>query len=382
MVFRLKFDVEKKRFLIAVSILVGTCIGAGVLGIPYVAAQSGFFVAIGYILILGFLILTVNLYLGEISLRTKGNHQLIGYAKRYLGRRGKRIMEFETVFGIYAALIAYSLGMGDSLSVLIFGDVSYGLHLGALVGFTMAGLLRGGLKSLKKFEKWGVFIILLLLIAIFIMFSGKLHLENLMSFNLTHVFLPFGIVLFALMSFHAIPEVKETLAKNEKIFKKVIITGTLVSVIFYMLFAFIVVGFSGSNTPEISTLTLGAVFILLGIFTMFTSYLVVGNALMDNFRFDERYSKNVSWFLAAIVPIALFLLTQFFKFFSFTKILSIGGVVAGGLTAILVLLMVKKSKEKGERIPEYSIPAKWWMIGVLLLIFLAGLIREIWMVIK
>ena len=48
---------ENKRFLVAVSILIGTCIGAGVLGIPYVAAQAGFFVALAYILLIGGIIL-------------------------------------------------------------------------------------------------------------------------------------------------------------------------------------------------------------------------------------------------------------------------------------------------------------------------------------
>ena len=35
-----------KKILTGTSILIGTCVGAGVLGIPYVAAQSGFIVAL------------------------------------------------------------------------------------------------------------------------------------------------------------------------------------------------------------------------------------------------------------------------------------------------------------------------------------------------
>ena len=33
--------------------------------------------------------MVLNLYVGEITLRTKGNHQLPGYAKRYLGKTGR-----------------------------------------------------------------------------------------------------------------------------------------------------------------------------------------------------------------------------------------------------------------------------------------------------
>ena len=38
---------DRKRLITAVSIMVGTAIGAGVLGIPYVAAQAGFLAVVG-----------------------------------------------------------------------------------------------------------------------------------------------------------------------------------------------------------------------------------------------------------------------------------------------------------------------------------------------
>jgi len=373
---------DTKRFLVAVSILVGTCIGAGVLGIPYIAARSGFFITLGYILLLGLIILVVNLYIGEIALRTKGDHQLIGYARKYLGKRWKHVMEFAVVFGSYAALIAYMLGMGESLSFLIFGNTFNSLWLGILIGLIMALLIGGGIKLLKRFEKWGVLIILCLLVAIFIVFVNKIEIANLFIFNPMNVFLPFGVVLFALMSFHAIPEVKVVLKRKEKLFKKVMLTATLTSIIFYILFTLVVVGFKGHATPEVATLALGAVFVFLGLFTMFTSYLAGGNALIDNFLFDERWSKPWAWFFASIIPIMIFVLTQLTNFFSFITILSIGGVVSGGMLAVMVLFMIKKAKRHGNRKTEYSVPAKWWIIILLSLIFVFGVVREIVLVFR
>jgi len=103
---------------------------------------------------------------------------------------------------------------------------------------------------------------------------------------------------------------------------------------------------------------------------MFTSYLSLGNALLENLMYDERFKKMQAWFLTSIVPIGIFLIVKSCDFLSFTKILSIGGVVAGGLIAILVLAMVKKAKKKGNRKPEYSLPANWIFLGFLGLIFL------------
>lgn len=368
---------DRKRFVSAVSILVGTCIGAGVLGIPYVAAKSGFFVGLAHIVLIGLVILMVNLYLGEISLRTRGNHQLAGYAEKYLGKKAKYVMEFATIFGIYSSIIAYMVGVGISLSFLVVGNESLKILFGLFFGLLMSLMLWKGMESLKKFEKIGVGIVLSLLGVIVILFFGKIEFVNLLGIDYSFLLLPFGVVLFALMSFHAIPEVEIVLKKNEHLMKPVILTSTLISVIFYILFTLVVVGFKGNETPEIATLALGSVFVFLGIFTMFTSYLSVGNALRQNFMFDDRFSFEHSWLLSAVVPIFLFLFIEFFDFFSFTSLLSIGGVVSGGLTAILILFMVHVAKEKGNRKPEYEIPFHRILIWLLMLVFIAGVVIEL-----
>lgn len=373
---------NNKKFFISVAILIGTCIGAGVLGIPYIAAQAGFLVTLGYIFALGGIILLINLYLGEISLRTRGDHQLVGYAKRYLGRRGKRVMEFSVIFGVYSAIVAYMLGVGESISFLIFGTAANSTLMGLLFGVFMAFLLWGGINSLKRFERIGVSIVLSLLVLIFILFFKKIDISNLLYTNFGNALLPFGVILFSLLAFHAIPEVRLVIHKNEKLMKRVLISGTLACVLFYILFAAVVVGFKGIETPEVATLALGSAFVFLGILTIFTSWLSIGNALEESYMFDEKMGRKNAWFLASVVPLAIFLLVRLFDFFSFTVILSIGGVVAGGLAAILILLMIKKAKKYGDRKPEYSVPVNWILIGFMILIFILGILREVYLSIK
>ncbi len=377
-----KMDGEKRSFVAAVSVLVGTCIGAGVLGIPYVAARSGFWIALAYIILLGGIILLLNLYLGEASLRTKGNHQLTGYAEKYIGKKAKRIMNWAAIFGIYSAIVAYIVGVGESLSFLIYGNIAHSFWLGIIFGLVMSGLIWTGIKSLKRYEKIGVGIILILIIVIIAIFSGRVELSNLNYVNFGNLLLPFGVVLFALTSFFAIPQVEIILNKNEKMMKKVIIISSIISVTFYALFTLVVVGFRGVNTPEVATLALGAIFVFLGMFTMFTSHLSLGDALDESFIYDNKYKKVKAWFLASVVPILIYVLISFSNFFSFTKILSIGGVVSGGAIAILALFIVKNAKKKGNRKPEYKVPINWFIIIVLSLIFVIGVVREIVVAIK
>ncbi len=357
--------------------MIGACIGAGVLGIPYVAAKAGFFVALAYIIIIGALMLLINLYLGEVILRTKAKHHLKGYAEKYLGKRGGILMEFAFLFIIYSAITAYILGIGESIGFLILGDSSFTILFGLGVSLIMSGLLWGGLRSLKKFEKIGILVIFSLLILIFILFIPQVNYTNLTSFNSPYFFMPFGVILFALASFAAIPEVNLILGNDKKYFKNVLIFSTIVVMIFYILFTFVIIGFKGTETPQISTLALGPIFILLGIFTMLTSYLALGNAAMDNFRYDERFSKTKAWAFSAIIPIFIFLFTRLFDFFSFTKILAIGGVISGGLVGILSLFMVHSAKKNGEKKPAYKVPINWIIIIVLSLVFIGGIFVEL-----
>ena len=370
-------DTKNKTFLAGISILIGTAIGAGVLGIPYVVAKSGFLIGAIHILLIGAIILLANLYLGEIVLRTKGEHQLGGYAKKYLGKTGGAFMSFAIFFSVYSAVLAYLLGISESFSFLFFGNFNYAILIGILFGVFMSYLLWRGLKALKTFEKFGVSAIFLLFILIIIFFLKKISFANLTAINTNFLFLPFGVVLFALLSFFALPEINFVLKKDKILMKKILVFGTLITILFYVLFAFVVVGFNGVETPEIATVALGPIFIMLGIFTMFTSYLALGNALRDHLIYDFKFKRISSWILSSLIPIFLFLLVKISKYFTFTKILSIGGAVSGGIIAILIFLMSKKAKEKKERKPEYSIYINWFIIILLSLIFAAGIVREI-----
>src|SRR3989344_2068768 len=109
---------KNKHIISGIATLTGTIIGAGVLGMPYVIAKAGFLTGTLALLALGIMAIFMYLYLGEIVLRTKGNHQLTGYAEIYLGKWGKKLMFLAMAVGIYGALAAYLIGSSGTLSRL------------------------------------------------------------------------------------------------------------------------------------------------------------------------------------------------------------------------------------------------------------------------
>ncbi len=365
---------NNKLYLTTISIIAGTALGAGILGLPYVGAQVGFFTLLSYILLLGGLVLLINLYLGEITLRTKGNHQLPGYTQFYLGKFAKNLLQFAMVFGVYSAIIAYLLGIGKSLSFLIFKNYGQTLLLGLLFGVLMSYLLWKGLADLKEFEIIGVLLIFGAVLFISLFFAKNIQMSNLLLFNFKKILLPFGVVLFSLTSYNAIPEIRLVLKNKEKLLKKSIIYGMLASLIIYILFSLVVIGAKGLKTPQIATISLGGIFIFLGILTMFTSYLSLGNSLLENFSFDLKLNKKTSWILTSIVPMFLFVILSYFNFSSFIGILSIGGVISGGIIYSLILLTIKKAKKEGKRKPEYSIPINWFVVIILIILFSLGVL--------
>ena len=245
----------------------------------------------------------------------------------------------------------------------------------------MSVLLWHGTRSLKRYEKYGVLVILFLLSLIFFIFIGKVDYGNMSYVNFSNVLIPLGVILFAFSSESAIPIVSLIIKKEKTLMKKIIFTSSIVSTFFYLLFTFVVFGAMGTQTPEIATFALGSVFVILGIFTMFTSHLSLGNALEENFQFDDHLKKSKSWFFVCVVPILIYIVISFFPYFSFTRILSIGGVISGGAIGILSLFIIKNAKIKTERKPEYSLPINWVIISIVTAIFLVGVFQEVFSII-
>lgn len=376
----------KKHLLGAIATLVGMIIGAGILGIPYVVAKAGFLTGIIVIIFIGASILILNLYIGEISLRTKESHQLTGYAKKYLGKTGKYLMIFAMLFGLYGALVAYTIKEGDFLSSLL--APSFGgnpLFYSILFFLTGAWIIFKGLRIMEKCEFYMVIFIILIIILFLILTSSSINPKNLTSFDIKSIFIPYGVVLFAFLGIAAIPEIREELAHEKTKLKKAIITGSLIPLVIYILFALVVVGITGINTSEGAIIGLGDVLgynmlifgILLGILTMATSFIAVGLALKEMYSFDFGFNKQVSSSLTCFIAIAITIAIILINIENaFLNVIEVSGAISGGIIGILVVLMFHRAKKLGERKPEYSIPVSKMLGFLLIAMFLAGMLYE------
>ncbi len=368
------FSEKKTSFWEAVATLVGTIIGAGVLGVPFVIAQVGVLPGFIMLAILGLAAMLMNLMFAEVVLRTHFRHQIAGYAKKYLGVFAYRIATVAVLIGGYGALTAYLIGEGEVLSAL-FGGESF---LYSLFFFVIcAVVLYVGLKLVKVFELWMVAIFIIIILIIFAKSYLSIDFSNLHYVHWSKIFLPYGVILFAYGGAASVVPLREILRRREKLVPHAVAVASIIPIIIYCIFAIVVVGVTGLSTTEVGSVglgqTIGPFMIVFGnlfaVFAMGTSFLIIGETMKEFFQFDFKMPKPAAWLSVVSIPLIIFLVGAR----DFIAVMSIAGSLTFGLTGILLVLMYWKAKKHGDRRPEFSLP-KFKVVGLALIaMFAAGI---------
>lgn len=370
------------NFILALSTLVGTIIGAGIFGIPFAMLQSGIVPGLFYLFLLGGIICLLHLFFGEVCLRTSGKHGLVGYAKIYLGERGRVIATLTLLFVLVGTLLAYLILAGEFFEIVLGSFVPFSSTIFTIL-FSICAffLVLSGRQLITRIE---FFTNILFVGAIGTLIM--LALPHVQSFevplfaisHLSNLFLPFGVLLFAFAGFEAIPEVMNFLRDRNAHTKlgTVIIWSSVITGVFFLLFALIVLWVSGlATSPDAfsglvpflgqNIVALGA---LIGIIIIADSFLVIGNYLKNSLRHDFRFSYVPAALVAIGVPLVLFLS----GFRQFISVVGLVGGVMGAVEGILVILMFRKAKTMGDRTPEYEIRIPFLLLFLLAIILIGG----------
>ncbi len=355
----------------AVFMITGMTIGAGVLGIPYVIAQVGIWIGLVYILFLGIVMLFLNLMIGEIAVRTKESFQLPGLVGKYLGEPAKILMSVIVLFSGLGTLLAYLVGEGESLSGILGGDPAWW----TVVFWTFGSVLVWrGLQTVKVVEKVLSILVIGIIFGLSLAFLPHVQVVNFAYSDWTKIFLPYGVILFALHASPSIAEAHALLPNSQRHFRKALVFGTLIPVLVYVIFALAVVGVMGKETTEIATLGLGIRFgswvkVLANVFAIFamgTGFMGLGIALKQSLVWDWKISSFLATFLVILAPLTLFMA-------GWRDFVSILGVVGGlflGIEAILMTLVYWKAKKSGDLSADrYDLPLAKLLTFLVLLVF-------------
>lgn len=340
------------KFLKALSVFVGTIIGVGIFGLPYVASKAGFFVVLLYFLAMSFIAILIHLLFSKVALGTKTLYRFPGFVGEYMGSNWKKITLLTIGAGLIGATLAYLI-VGGTFLEYFFAPYFGGNNLIYTIIFFSAGayLIFRDIKHISFVEMSLLAVFFAILAVIFVKAAPFINFSNFQKMNLSFVALPYGVVLFALWGSALIPELEEMLGSGAKdLLKWVIVSGISLAAITYLLFIFMVFGASGENTSKeaISGLSnalgngiirLGFIF---GVITCFTSFITLGLTFKKILWYDFGLPRRLSWLIACFAPLFLF----FLGLKEFIRVISLTGAIALGFEAIITIFLYKAFLKK------------------------------------
>ncbi|ASJ04726.1 aromatic amino acid transport family protein [Thermococcus barossii] len=319
----------------ALAILVGTQIGAGVLGLPYAASKVGLIPALGVLTGVMLLMLATAFIVLRFSAEMNGA-QMSTIAQRTLGKAGGWLMYLSIFIMSFGALLAYIAGMG-SVFASLFGVSD---TLGAAIFWVLASfVVYRGLEASGKTELIMSYVMLALFIGVTLMLVPHAELENGLYADLSGILSITGVAIFALGCHTIIPDVYKGLGSYEET-RRVIVLAFLIPTAIYAVFmaAFLLV--FGMETPEIATQGLELLYGHLGrivgnlipLLAITTSYIGIALAQQSNSEEFVKLNRKVAWALTVIPPALLY----FAGVRNFADVLAFAGDT-GDMLAFIVL---------------------------------------------
>ncbi|MGC1182591.1 amino acid permease [Legionella sp.] len=245
------------KFLGGILLITGTSIGAGMLGLPIAAAQLGFVGSLILLFVCWFIMLACAFLLLEVNLWLPQKNNLISMAKVSIGPVGQIIAWISYLLLLYSLLCAYIAGGSDLfhnlLEVLGFNTPMWV----ASIFFTLlfGSVVYSGMSSVDKTNRvfMGVKLCTFFIVALFLLpfiSTAKLATGNL--YYLTSV----SALTVTTASFGwaaLIPSLRVYFAGDLKKLKVVIIIGSAIPLICYIIWDAVIMGIiplSGKNSLE------------------------------------------------------------------------------------------------------------------------------------
>ena len=358
------FSSSKVNFsqLLGCTLMVaGTTVGAGMLGMPLITSQAGFFPAIAITAaVWGFMLIT-GLLLLDVCLQSPGASNILSLAQHFLGKPGKRWVGALFAFLYYALLTAY-FAAGTHLISSVFSCsffvslVSFGLVFGLVLikGFSWIHKVNTAL-TLAMVGSYGLLLI----------WGGACVDPDRLSYTKLSASFLATPVLFSAFGFHnIIPSLVSAVGRNRGLLRMAVVFGTLLALLMFLLWQWLIIGSIPRDVLKKTlkeglpvTMALQAVIGKNGVFltgqcfaffALTTSLLGVSLSMID--FLSEVFSRYKKWMNRMTLTLMTFFVPIFCVVWDptvFDTALGIAGgfgeAVLNGFIPILFFVLYKKS---------------------------------------
>ncbi len=330
------------------AILIGTQVGAGILGLPYAASRVGMVPALFILLGVMLLLMSTALIILKLSAEMRGA-QMSTMAQKLLGNAGGWIMYLSILIMGFGAMLAYIAGMGSVFSSLLGVNET----IGAVIFWLLASaVIYLGLEASGKTELIMSFLMLVLFIGITASLFPYAKPENAMYAELGGILSMTGVAIFALGCHTIIPDIYRGIGDYKKT-RNVVILAFLIPTIIYAIFMISFLLVFGRNTPQIATQGLEILYgrpgkivgNIIPLLAITTSYIGIGLAQQSNSKEFLKLKKSIAWSLTTIPPLVVYLA----GIKNFADVLAFAGDTGDMMAFIIlpvIMLAIKKYRER------------------------------------
>lgn len=379
---------EKGSTFGAILIVAGTAIGGGMLALPVLTSQAGFFPSLLLYLVSWLFMASTGTLLMEVTLSMKEESNIMTMAETTLGKMGKRIAFLLYLFLFYSLNIAYIAGGGglisDVIETVFKGPLPRGFPALLFVLF-FAPFVVIGTKSVDRLNRilmiglFGSFFTFVILGFLAIDPSRLLRYD--MKGSLTA--LP---LLFTAFGFQGVvPTLACYLGQNGRKLRKAIWIGTLIPLLIYILWEGLILGViplpgleSAMRCGETAVSPLKRYLSMpwlyglgqsFAFFAIVTSFLGVTLGLLDFLRDAFRIQKDSHG--KALLAFLVFVPPLFFVMINpclFLAALTYGGGFGCALLlGLLPIAMAYRARQSSELMVKKFLPGGTATLGILVL---------------
>ena len=362
---------QKNSNLLAIGLVMGGVIGAGVFSLPYAFIQVGLGRSLLY---LGFLTLIsiINYFLFvEVILKTPGQRNYVGLATYYFGKTGEAISFLTSVAIVFLVLFIYLILAGRFVA-LIWPNVSP--LFTALPFWLLASISTFfNIKKLVEVEFLTSIAIGFIVLIIFIFSLSNFSANNLVDYfqglPMAGFWFPVGPILFALSGRAAISELIKYTKKDVK--KIIFLSFAAIAAIYFIFSVSVVVLTNGSASEDTITGLAGQLpsviiflIVVMGLMALWHIYVLLGFDLNNILTKDLKWPEVISGLVVVFVPLLLYLI-NWQSFFVIVAI--VGGIFATAENILIILMWLKMKREK--ELPH-------WLACLALAVFVVIFVHE------
>ncbi|MBI3211776.1 MAG: tyrosine transporter [Simkania negevensis] len=360
-----------------ILLIAGSCIGAGMLGLPIVTGIAGLLPTLVMFFLAYLFMTSTALLLVEEMGRFNQSVNFISMVSRTLGPIGKTLCWLLYLFLFYALLVAYMTLSGIHFSSFLARAFDFSVPVwGGTLFFILifASLIYLGTKPVDHVNRflmfWKIIAFLLFIFAGFHFLQPKLllHIEK------KYALFSFPILIISFGFHNMVPSLMHYVGNDRKRARKIIWGGSLFTLVVYLIWEIIVLALlpvgqkdgiwesfhKGIDAAEALRHYLGSGALSfsvqwLAFFAILTSFLSQALSLVhflrDGFKMEKKKRENITVCSLALLPPLLFSLlfpNLFFQALDFA-----GGICTVILFGIFPALMVWIGRyKKKERLPD------------------------------